>query len=140
MHDTVLVRVGERLEKLGGDLDDVCIGELVRVQRLAKRLAGHVLVDEIDVSLVLLDRERASAVRVVQTGDRGGLPVGALGTAAFTADDLECNVPSLLLVAREPDGPGPAHAEGLDGPVAAQDQLIAGPRLGESGLCHRFAN
>ena len=140
VHDAMPMRMGERVEKLGCDLDDVSIAERLGAQSLAERLAMDVLGDEVDVPLVSLDRIRPRAVRMAQAGGGGGLPLRAQSGAALAVDDLEGNVSALLLVACAPDGSRTACAQGLDGPVAAQDQLIAGLRFRERGLCHRFAN
>ena len=140
VHHAVLVRVGKGLEELCSNLDNLRVGELVRAQRVAKCLAGDVLVDEVDVPIVTFDRICARTVSVAQPGDRRGLALRTLGGSTLAVHDLERDVTSVLLVSRAPDRPRPASTERLDGSVAAHDQRIAGLRFRESRLCHRSAN
>ena len=70
------VRVRQTVEHLRGRLDRIAIGERAGAHTLAHRLAGDELVGDVDVSVVVGERECAQAVRVPKPGGRGGLTLG----------------------------------------------------------------
>ena len=103
-------------------------------QRLAERLAGDELVRDVDVPRVVREAVRAEAGRMAQARRGLGLALGARRGFPFARDDLERDVEARLLVAGEPDRAGAAAAERPERPVAAEDELGEGERLG--GLSH----
>ncbi len=98
------MRVGESVEHLGGSLDRARIIERSLPQGLAEGLARHVLVGDVDVALVTLDRVRADAAGIAELRDREGLSLGALPGLALAGDDLESDVAVLDHVPGEPHG------------------------------------
>ena len=95
--------VGERVENLGADLDRGGVVELAASQALPERLPGDVLIGDVDVVLVALERERAKAARVAKPGRGLHLPLCPRPGLAFSGDDLERDVACGPFVPYEPD-------------------------------------
>jgi hypothetical protein len=95
--------VGEGVENLGADLDRGCVVELAAPQALPERLSGYVLVGDVDVVVVALERERAQATWVAKAGRGLHLPLCPRPGLAFSGDDLERDVACGLFVPYEPD-------------------------------------
>ncbi len=126
VHDPHAVRVGQRVQHLGRDLDGVGVADLVHPHRLAQRAPGDVLVRDVDVAGVVADVVRAHAAVVAQTARGERLALRARGRLPFARDDLQRDVEPRLLVAREPDRAGAPASERADRPVAAEDELSGG--------------
>ena len=124
------VRVRERVEHLGGDLDGVFVRELVRAHRLAHRSARDVLVGDVDVARVVPDVVRAHAALVAEPARRESLALGPRGGLSLARDDLERDVEAVALVAGEPDRARAAASERPHRAVAAEDELSG--RMGRS--------
>ena len=132
--DPALVGVREPLEHLRGGLDRGCVIEPAGPHRLPHRLAGHVLVRDVDVARVAVEAVGAQAALVAQARRRERLALRARGRLALARDDLERHVEAVLLVAREPDRARAAAAERAQGPVALGDELARGQR--NCWFCH----
>ena len=126
--DSARVRVRKRLEHLRRGLDRRAIVELAGAEGLAHRLARHVLVGDVDVAGVALERVGAQAALVPEPSRRERLPLGARRSLALARDDLQRDVEAGPLVAREPDRPGTAAAERAQGPIVLGHELAWGQR------------
>ena len=121
------VRVRRGLEHLCSRLDRAGVVELAGADRLAQRLSGDVLVGDVDVPLVAVDRDRrgrnARSRSLATAWASRSARAPALPSRGTT---LSATSRSLDLVAREPDGAGAAAAERAHGPVAAEDESRGG--------------
>ena len=126
VHDPHAVRVGQRVQHLGRDLDGVSVADLVHPHRLAQRAPRDVLVRDVDVAGVVADVVRAHAAVVAQPARGKGLTLSARGRLSFARDDLQRDVEPRPLVACEPDRAGAPASERADRPVAAEDELSGG--------------
>ncbi len=131
MHDSAPVRVCERFEHLGSDLDRRLVVELSGADRLAHRSAGDVLVRDVDVIGIPRERVDSLAARMPECRRGFRLSLRAGCGLALPRDDLEGDVEARLLVAREPDVSHPSGSERAQRAIAAEDQLA----LGSDG-CH----
>ena len=95
--------VGERVEDLGADLDRGGVVELAASEALPERLPGDVLIGDVDVVVVALERECAQAARVAKPGRGLHLPLCPRPGLAFSGDDLERDVACGPFVPYEPD-------------------------------------
>ena len=105
------VRMGERVEHLGGDLDGILVGQLAGADRLAQRASGDVLVGDVDVARVVADVVGTDAAIVAEPPRGEGLALGTSGRFALARDDLERDVEPVPLVEGEPDRARPTRAE-----------------------------
>jgi hypothetical protein len=121
--DPALVRVRQPFEHLRGRLDRSCVIEPPGPHCLPHRLAGHVLVRNVDVARVAVEAVGAETALVAQARCRERLALRARGGLALARDDLESDVEAVLLVAREPDRARAAAAERAQGSVALGDEL-----------------
>ena len=140
MDDPARVRVSEAFEHLGRGLDRVGVVHRPGAERLAQRLARHVLVGDVDVVRVSLETVGAEAAFVPETGGRERLALGPRSGFALARDDLQRDVEPRPLVAREPDRARAAAPERAQGPVAPGDELAGGERncrLGHEGEISR---
>jgi hypothetical protein len=103
--DPVRVRMREAFEHLRSRLDRVGVVQLAGPQRLAHRLAGHVLVGDVDVARVPVQPVGAQAALVPQPRRRQRLSLGPRRGLALARDDLQRDVEAGALVTREPDRP-----------------------------------
>ena len=124
--DPGAVRVRERVEHLGGDLDRVLVRQLAGADRLAKGAAGHVLVCDVDVARVVADVVGPHAPVVPETLGCERLPLGTGSRLPLARDDLERDVESVPLVEREPHRPRAAGPERAHRPVATENEVLGG--------------
>ncbi len=129
VHDPACMRVRERLGDLGGHLDRGAVVELAGAHRLAQGAARDVLVGDVDVGRIARQREDPLAAGVAERRGGAGLALGPMAALSLAGDDLQGDVEAAPLVAREPDMAHSAGAEGLDRPVAAQEELVRMGRL-----------
>ncbi len=115
MENLLPVCVGEGVENLGADLDRGGVVELAAPQALPERLSGHVLIGDVDVVLVALERERAQTARVAKPGRGLHLPLCPRPGLAFSRDDLERDVACGPFVPHEPNRPEPPLPSGRRG-------------------------
>ena len=115
--------VRQRLEHLSRDLDRLVVADVVGAKRLADGAAGDVLVCDVHVPRVVADVVRAHAVLMPEAACGERLAFGASGRLALAGHDLQRDVESGLLVAREPHGAVAAAPERPDGSVAVEDEL-----------------
>ena len=120
------VRVRERVRDLAGGLDGGAVVQLAGAQRAAQRLAGDVLVGDVDVLVVAGEAERALAVGMAELRGRPRLALGARSGLALARHDLERDLDAELGVVCEPDRAGAAAPERAQRPVAAEDELGRG--------------
>ena len=104
--------------------------ELVPPDRLPERLAPDVLVRDVDVAVVAGEVVGADAALVAQARGRLHLAHRARGALALARDDLQRDLETGPLVAREPDGAGAATAERSERPVAVEDERSVGEGVG----------
>ena len=98
--------------------------ELAAPHRLAQRLAGDVLVGDVDVLGVAARSRSARRQRWWRSRAAASASRSARDAALPSrGDDLQRDVEARLLVAREPDRAGAAAAERPQRPVAAEDEL-----------------
>ena len=133
MHDSPAVGMGEPVEDLRRRLDGSRVRQLARPHRLSERATADVLVRDVDVAGIGAEAVRAEAALVAEP--RGGLrlALGPVRGLALARDDLERDVETGLLVAREPDRAGRSGAERAKRAVPVENEL---PR-GEYGQCGR---
>ena len=131
--DPAPVRVRERLEHLRRRLDRVRVVQVAGPKRLSHRLPRDVLVGDVDVARVPLERVGAQAALVPESRGRKRLPLRARGRLALARDDLQRDLEPGPLVAREPDRPRTAASERPQGPVALGHELTGGKRKGRLG-------
>jgi hypothetical protein len=115
--------VRERLQDLGSRLDRGGVVQLARAQGLSQRLAGNVLVGDVDVAAVALEAVGAQAALVSQAGGCECFAFGARRGLALARDDLEGDFEPRVLVACEPDRSGAAAPERAQGPIALSYEL-----------------
>ena len=134
MDDPAGMRMRERLQHLRRRLDRGGVVDLAGAKRLAKRLAGNVLVCGIDVAVVAVEREGARTAGVAKA--RGGvcLAFGSRPRLSLACDDLQRDVAARMLVAHEPYGARAAATEGAKRAVAPEDERarVAIVRAGRS--------
>src|SRR2546423_718403 len=92
VHDPARVRVRERLEDLGAGLDGFRVVQRPRPQCLPHRLAGYVLVGDVDVARVALEPVGAQAALVPESRRRERFAFRPAGRLAFARDDLQRDV------------------------------------------------
>ena len=117
------VSVREPVEDLRGRLDYIAVVERSGAHALAKGLAGDELVRDVNVPLVVGEREGAQAIRVPEARGRGRLALGARSRLSLSRHDLQGHVEPRGLVAREPDRARASAAERAQGAIAAEDEL-----------------
>jgi hypothetical protein len=128
MDDPVRMRMAQALENLRADLDRARVGEIAAADAVTQRLARNVLVGDVDVPFVAVERVGAEAPRVAQPCSRLGLAFSAGASLAFARDDLQRDVETIGLIAREPDRARAAAPERPQGPVPAEDELTGRKR------------
>ena len=136
VHNAFRVCVAERLQHLHRGLDCGAIVDLAPPECLAERPPPDVLVRDVDVPVVPVERERAQTTGVAEAYGRFDLALGPCTRLALPSDDLERDDAGRSLVPHEPDGARSARAERPERPVAAEDEIVLADG---DGLLHNGA-
>ena len=116
--------MGERLEHLARDLHRPAIVEVAGLQRLTHRASRNVLIRNVDVTGVPGERVDPLAARMPQGRGGPGLALGPGRRFPLAWDDLQRDVETAALVAREPHLSHSARSEWPQGAVTSEDQFV----------------
>ena len=123
MHDPPAVGMGEPVEDLRRRLDRSRVRQLARPHRLSKRATADVLVRDVDVAGIGAEAVRTEAALVAEPRGSLRLALGPVRRLALARDDLQGDVETGLLVAREPDRAGGSGAERAKRAVPVENEL-----------------
>src|SRR5205807_2589524 len=121
MQDPGRVSVSEAFADLRARLDRGVLGHVAVAKHLTERAPWDELVRDVDVPRVAPEGVCAETRGMAQLCGGLRLTLGPRSRLALARDDLERDVESRLLVAREPDRAGASATQRAQGPVAVED-------------------